>query len=148
MSKTGDDTSLLCITKTPRSRVIDLLKTEDSLRRSHEVQLTYDTLHDEIGFSSEIIEDYVQRKTLQKLGYIPSLQNLSEYRTIRQHYCKDSEVMNSVMYLKYAHLYKPCPIVLGRQAPNAVLCDLLGKKRMLMDFAKKKPLVIMAGSIT
>ena len=60
---------------------------------------------------------------------------------------EDKEIMNSVIYLKYAHLYNPIENV-GRQIKNVKLHCLNGENTSLFDIMNDRPTVIMAGSIT
>lgn len=78
------------------------------------------------------------------------MENLSRYWKIREKYEEDREIMESVIYLRYAHLLHDCTIPLGEKAPYADLVTLDDKKPVkLSDYMNKhEKLVVLAGSMT
>ena len=91
----------------------------------------------------------MQRRILRQHGFAPSLDNLRRYWSIRSYYEDDDEIMQSVIYLRYAHLLKDCPLDLGSLVPNCSLVALDGTTTSLNQYAtNNQQLVILAGSIT
>jgi hypothetical protein len=78
------------------------------------------------------------------------VENLSRYWEIREMYEEDEEIMNSVIYLRYAHLLHDCTIPLGGECPDASLVRLDGKKPVMLSdyFRENENVVILAGSMT
>ena len=131
----------------PRATVLDMLRAEDAMRKSDEMQQLYDkTRHIE----GDQVERYIQRNVLKGFGFIPSVENLRSYWGIRAHYGDDDdELMDSVIYLRYAHLLKECSLTLGDACPDASLFSLDGISRKLTNFIEDNDyLVILAGSMT
>ena len=138
---------MFSLDEVPRDTVLSMLRTEDRLRKSDEMQALYDQMSHVVG---DQVERYIQRNVLKMFGFTPSMDNLSRYWQIRAKYGdNDREVMDSVIYLRYAHLLHECQIPLGAQCPDASLVALDGNFVSLSDYmANHERLVVLAGSMT
>merc|ERR1712137_826176 len=135
------------VDEVPRDLVIQMLKYEDRLRKSPEMQALYDRCNHVAG---DQVERFIQRNVLKRHGFTPSVENLAEFWKIRAKYGDDDrEVMESVIYLRYAHLLHECTIPLGAAAPDATLVTMDQKPCRLPDYMQQHDkLVILAGSMT
>ena len=89
---------------------------------SPEMQALYDRCNHVAG---DQVERFIQRNVLKRHGFTPSVENLAEFWKIRAKYGDDDrEVMESVIYLRYAHLLHECTIPLGAAAPDATLVTM------------------------
>ncbi len=156
-----------------RECVLEMLRLEDRWRKSDTMQELYDrTRH----LLSDQVERYIQRNVLKAFGFAPSVENLSQFWTIRAKYEGDQvrtadlpaqgivvlashmrlchtytqEIMSSVIYLRYAHLLHDCSIPVGSAPPDATLVALDdARPTTLSNYWKtNEKLVVMAGSMT
>lgn len=130
-----------------RDVVLSMTTAENEMRISDEVQNAYDRMH-EVSRSSEGVELFIQKQVLSIFGFQPSNEGLVEYQRILSVYGGDEQIMDSVVYLRYSHLYRPITET-GHLATDVVLHDLDGGAVSLFDLTDNgRPTVIMAGSIT
>lgn len=96
------------------------------------------------------MERFIQRNVLKAHGFAPSVDNLNRYWEIRAKYEEDEEIMDSVIYLRYAHLLHDCTIPVGSEAPDAALVTLDGGHPTTLGryFREHRSVVILAGSMT
>lgn len=136
------------VRQVPRETVLAMLRAEDRMRKSDEAQALYDAGKDLLG---DQVERFIQRTILKLFGFAPSVENLSRFWQIRAHYGdNDRELMESVIYLRYAHLLHECRIPLGAPCPDADMFSLDdGQPRTLASYMQEHPnLVVLAGSMT
>jgi hypothetical protein len=138
----------LDLDEVPRATVLAMLRAEDALRKSNEMQALYDKASHVQG---DQVERFMQRHVLKAFGFAPSFANLRRYWGIRAKYGDDdAELMETVIYLRYAHLLRHCTIPIGAACPDASLLALDGTVRSLQhDYMDKhEMLVVLAGSMT
>jgi len=142
-------TQVFDVAAVSRDTVLAMLRTEDRLRKCDEMQLLYDACRDVVG---DQVERFIQRNVLKKFGFAPSVENLERYWQIRAHYGDDDrEVMESVIYLRYAHLLHDCTIPLGAPCPDADLFTLADEPQPVTlgsYMRQNERLVVLAGSMT
>lgn len=127
---------------------VDLLTYECDLRKSDEMQDYYSFLENSKGGKQEIVENFVQFKTIRDFGYVPDWESLRNYRKISEKFIDSEKVRNSAFYLKY-NIIEPSTVKVGTHAQNVSLLTLDKIPCKLFDFIKSpKPLVILAGSIS
>ena len=132
----------------PRETVIAMLRLEDRLRKCDEMQALYDRCRRVVG---DHVERFIQRQVLKRFGFLPSVANLERYWGIRAKYGDDDRVlMESVIYLRYAHLLHECTIPLGAACPEADLVTVDDERPVkLSDYTlQHEHVVLLAGSIT
>lgn len=133
--------------KVSRDVVLAMTTAENDMRISDEIQETYDRMHGATR-GSEAVELYMQKEVLSRFGFDPSNEGIVEYQRILQVYGADKEIMDSVVYLRYSHLYRPITET-GHLATDVKLYNLDHQQVSLFDLTNNgKPTVIMAGSIT
>jgi hypothetical protein len=126
---------------------MSLLEYECKLRKSDEIQDYYTFLKKSKKNNTEVVEDYVQFKTIRDFNYIANWDSINEYRKISTKFRGNKNVINSAFYLKY-NIFTYGTLSVFDDAPNAELLHLTGTNCNLLDFASEKPLVIFAGSIS
>ncbi len=131
----------------PREQVLAMLREEDRRRKSDTTQQLYDDTKHLLG---DQVEQMLQRSVLKAFGFAPSQENLQRYWQIRTLYEDDSEIMNSVVYLRYSSLLHSCAIPLGGPCPDASLVTVDGERPVLLSSNMKshEKLVVLAGSMT
>ena len=140
--------SKLLIENIDKKLAIELLKYECELRKSNEIQDYYTFLDNSKGGRQEIVENFVQFKTIRDFGFKPNWDSLNNYRQISKKFQNDKEVENSAFYLKY-NIMKLGNLNLGDIAPDVPLLYLDKSPCSLYDFKDEtKPLVILSGSIS
>ncbi len=131
-----------------RAVVLGMLRDEDRRRKSDAMQKLYDDTREE--FKDDRVEQFIQRGVLKAFGFAPTQANLENYWKIRAKYEDDEEMMQSVIYLRYAHLLHECTIPLGAPCPDATLVTVDGERPVrLSDYmGANERLVVLAGSMT
>ena len=128
---------------------VKLLKREVFYRKTDAFQRLYDRLEYYTGSSDEFVETTIQKLVLEEHGYLTSTSNLINYRMIAQKFAGSQRVIDSAFYLKY-NIMKDHPVVkLNEPVCNVALLDLQKQPTDLFGLLdRKKPTVILAGSIT
>eukprot|EP01120_Amphizonella_sp_Union-15-10_P006427 TRINITY_DN2056_c0_g3_i2.p1 TRINITY_DN2056_c0_g3~~TRINITY_DN2056_c0_g3_i2.p1 ORF type:complete len:145 (+),score=21.87 TRINITY_DN2056_c0_g3_i2:120-554(+) len=133
--------------KMSRDLVLQMLKRENQLRLSDEIQEQYDQQRKARIVPSCSIEEGIQRQVLSEFGFDPE-DNLSidVYRYSRARFPDDPEIKESILYIKYDRS-RNTTLRIGDDSPNPLLVTLEGEKLPLFSFAKpKRPLVLLASS--
>jgi hypothetical protein len=134
------------VNQVDRGLVLKMLKREQELRYSEEMQLMYDSLSHSID--QEIVEKTIQKQVREEFGFTDSNESIRNYQSIGYLYRDDEEVRQSVNYLRL-NIIRDCPIKEGELAPDVSLVNLEGQDCRLQDYlSQSKPLVILAGSLT
>jgi len=134
-----------------------MLRREQALRDSDEVQARYDVYHARALASPEAIEVDVQRRVLREHGYSDCDASLGRWWRVAAHWVDapgardDPELRDAVVYLKYRDLTLPLQLAEGDPAPDATLVALDGgggETMSLLDRVPQDgtPLVVIGGS--
>lgn len=135
------------LTSVPKDRVLEMLKEEQKMRYSDEIQNMYNQGFNKKG-DPEYIEKYVQRNLLNNFGYKYDESSIKNYQSIGSYYQEHKDVIDAVHYLRI-NIIRDCPIGDDELCPDAKIMDLNKKQHKLSQlFNQEKPLVILAGSIT
>ena len=137
------------INEVERSRILEMLKTEQQIRYSKQIQDIYTELYIHSIHPDVSVESAVQRIVLRKYGYDNSPESLKEYWKIPSTYWKDEEVKNSIFYMKL-NIFQNSPLKLGDDIIDADLINYkTGNKVNLCSLQKiDRPLILLAGSLT
>ena len=135
------------LSETDKATVFGMLKSEQTLRYSDQIQNLYDQGLNTVN-DPEFIEKMVQKSVLEQYGYNISEQSLRNYQAIGSYYINDDEIKNAIHYLRI-NIIKDCPIPLNSDYVDVNLVKLDGTPIKLSSlYNTDKPLVILAGSIT
>jgi hypothetical protein len=136
-----------------RKYIIELLKEEQQIRYSKEIQEVYTKQYknsiNNPNYTRVNIEREIQKYILRKFGFNDDIKSLSEYWKIPSTYWHDEEVKNSIFYMKYNIFQYPKMSV----EDNMIDCSLVdyhtNQERTLSSLQTLgRPLVILAGSMT
>ena len=129
----------------PRSRVIEMLKFEQKLRYSPEIQKIYSHLYTQRN--NFRIETEIQKYVLTHFGYQET--DLEEYWKIPKLYWEDEEVKNSIFYMKL-NIFSYGNLKVGDKMVDVPLYDYVSTKEINLSNLETpgRPLVILAGSMT
>lgn len=135
------------VLKTDTNIVIKLLKEEQKLRYSDQVQKMYDDGLNQKG-DPEYIEKWIQRKVLKNNGFTPNDLSMSNYQAIGHYFKDNSDVKDAVQYLRI-NIMKACHLNIGDHYIDCNIVTLNGQKhRLSQHYDQNKPFVILAGSLT
>jgi hypothetical protein len=134
-----------------RETLIKILKREDILRFSDEVQQQYTMAGENLKQIESVTAD-LQKKALAEFGFTDP-EALIALHNVRFYYQNDPEINQLTVYMRKdrciaGKLYNGC------NAPNTTLFSLNGKKTTLFDYKNsidplsERSLVICAGSIS
>jgi len=134
-----------------RKTFIDILKREDILRFSDEVQQQYTMAGENLKQIESVTAD-LQKKALAEFGFTDP-EALIALHNVRFYYQNDPEINQLTVYMRKdrciaGKLYNGC------NAPNTTLFSLNGEKTTLFDYKNsidplsERSLVICAGSIS
>lgn len=136
-----------------REKIIEMLKEEQKVRYSKQVQdiytnQYYDSKHNP-NYELVNIEREVQKFILNKFGFSNKETDLKEYWKIPSTYWNDEEVKNSIFYMKL-NIFQYSKIDIDDLMPNVSLVDYETENKIkLSSLANKgRPLVLLAGSMT
>lgn len=135
------------LSETDKVTVFEMLKSEQTLRYSDQIQNLYDQGLNTVN-DPEFIEKMVQKSVLEQYGYNTSEQSLRNYQAIGSYYINDDDIKNAIHYLRI-NIIKDCQIPLNSDYVDVNLVKLDGTPTKLSSLYNiEKPLVILAGSIT
>ncbi len=127
-----------------REKVIEMLKYEETIRYSKEIQEIY-TQQYKMGLNLPI-EKEIQKHVLTHFGFDEAC--LEEYWKIPKLYWLDEEVKNSIFYMKL-NIFTYGDLKVNDDMIDVELMEYAtGNNVRLSDFSNDKPLVILAGSMT
>ena len=137
------------IKKLSEKTAISILEKECYYRKSEAFQILYDKFEYHKGTFNGEVEDIIQLLVLEDFGFLPTKDNLNNYRLISSKYSESEKVINSAFYLKY-NIMKDKPLIKkNSDICNVSLLDLSGEKIDLFSQIKdNKQTVILSGSIT
>ncbi len=136
------------ISKVDREVILRMLRREQELRYSDQMQAMYDNLSQSLNSDQETVEKAIQKQVREEFGFSNSSASIRNYQSIGYHYRDDEEVRQSVSYLRL-NIIRDCPIREGELAPDVTIFDLEGQSHQLSKYlSQSKPLVILAGSLT
>jgi hypothetical protein len=126
-----------------RELILQMLAYEDSLIHSNVGQEMYKT-QSYSPLTSLTVELALQRLVLHKFGFTTSPQDVDRYRSIYRHYPKDTEVLNSVTYLRENKcLYYTSPVI---SVGDNINTDLQGCSVLSLDGCTEHNLYDVLGS--
>lgn len=131
-----------------RSQLLKMLRREDELRLSEEVQDRY-ALYPESWDWKWQVTDEVQRQVCEESGFADSVEEgLDLLRSSQVLFPGDEEIKQAAHYLKY-NIHAACPLQPGCVVPDVGLHTLSGEEVRLHDVAAPRGMtVILAGSHT
>lgn len=131
-----------------RTLAIDMLRRDDELRLSNEVQQRYAKYPEDCAYKTRVTEN-VQRQVAREFGFDKNMEEgLEVMRCSLAIFPGDEEIINSAHYLRN-NIHAACPLKVGQKIPNIELYDLASKPVSLYDLVKPSvPTVILAGSHT
>jgi hypothetical protein len=128
-----------------RNKVIDMLRFEQKVRYSPEIQKVYSAQY-ATGTRNVSIEKEIQKYVLKTFGY--SDDQVEEYWKIPRLYWQDEEVKNSIFYMKL-NIFTYGDVSVGDKLIDVPLYDFQTNSTVYLDtLYRDKPLVILAGSMT
>ncbi len=141
------------ISNVSREKIIEMLKEEQKVRYSKQVQDIYTNQYyaskNNPDYELVNIEREVQKFILNKFGFSNKEPDLKEYWKIPSTYWNDEEVKNSIFYMKL-NIFQYSKIQIDDLMPDVSLVNYAsGNEIKLSSLAKQgKPLVLLAGSMT
>jgi hypothetical protein len=134
----------------PRETILKMVKLEQEWRYSKDIQdLYYQAYLENINIGT-VIEDQIQQGILRNFGFKNNEKSLEEYRKIPKTYWNDDEIKSSLFYMNL-NIFQYPNIQIGDELINTPLLNLDKTETSLEELsvkANRKPLVILAGSIT
>jgi hypothetical protein len=136
-----------------RLKIIDILKEEEKVRYSKQIQEIYTTQYYNSlktpTYKNINIEREIQKHILKYYGYDDSDESLKEYWKIPLYYWNDEEVKNSIFYMKL-NIFQYPKIKIGDDLSDVDLMEYKNDKNIkLSDLSSnEKPLIILSGSMT
>jgi len=133
-----------------RSLLLSMLRREDQLRLSADVQNRYQRQKDDFPWKIRVTED-VQKQVCREFGFRADIkEGLDLLRSAEALFPGDAEVKDSCHWLRH-NICKPCPISVGDVVPNVtVYTSPAGMATQLHEIVGScaQPTVIFAGSYT
>jgi len=115
-----------------RTQLLRMLKREDELRLSPEVQAMYALQPESWTWKWQVTDD-VQRRVCQECGFAEDEnEGLDLLRSSLSLFPDDEEVKQAAHYLKY-NIHTDCPLAVGDTTPNVLLYSLAGETKWLHD---------------
>jgi len=125
--------------------LMTLLKREDEMRHSPEIQMLYDKGWKEEGIPPTTIEINMQKQLLKEFGLDPEV-GLPIFQSYRSIYENDPDIKDLALYIKYDRSGAGS-LRVGDNMPDVQLSTLDGQSVKLSDFVKPdRPLVLVGGS--
>jgi len=135
--------------KFDKGKIMQILRKEDEIRKSEEIQMIYSSLYEEqeidpIDFDRKIIKD-----TLIWFGYQPGEdESLQAYQFSCGEYLDDEEVKECVVWMKFDFM-KVCPFEIGDNFVDCPVITLENESKMISDYmVDEKPFILLGGSYT
>jgi len=131
-----------------KEQLMQILRKENEIRKSEEVQVVYSSLYedqiDPVEFDRKIIKD-----SLRSFGYDPDNdESLQAYQISCGLNLEDDEVKQCVVWMKYDFL-KVCPFEVGDNFVDCPVMTLDKERKMITDFmTDDKPFILLGGSYT
>jgi hypothetical protein len=141
------------ITDVERSKILEMVKEEQTVRYSKGIQEAYTQQYysqkNNENYKGVRIEIEIQKFILRKFGFKDDQESLEEYWKIPSTYWQDEEIKNSIFYMKL-NIFQYPKISVDDDLVDAYLIDYnAGTELMLSSLQNlNKPLVILAGSMT
>lgn len=138
--------------KVDRLLIIKMLKREEEIRYSKEIQDVYyadylDSISNPNYIRKEIERD-VQKMVLNEFGFKSDMSSLRQYWRIRSLYENDKEVMDSIFYLKL-NIFEYEPVKEGDDMVDVSILREDGSSVYLSELQSSgKMCLILAGSMT
>lgn len=132
-----------------RDLLLEMLRRDDALRLSEDVQARYALQPDSWNWKWKVTDD-VQKQVCKEFGFGSSMaEGLDLLRSSMSLYPHDDEVRHAAHYLRYNH-HMPCPSSLVSSVmPNIKLHDMRGDATSLdAILSAGKATVVIAGSHT
>lgn len=131
-----------------RQLVLVMLRKDDELRLSPEVQLRY-SMEPESWEWKWMVTDEVQRKVCQETGFADNVaEGLDLLRSCMALFPEDEEVRDAAHYLRH-NIHVDCPLNVGDVVQDILLHGLDGQARQLHDVAAVgRTTLLLAGSHT
>ncbi len=141
------------ITNVDRNQILEMVKEEQTVRYSKEIQEAYTMQYyaekENPEYKTVRIETEIQKFILRKFGFNDNDASLEEYWKIPSTYWKDEEIKNSIFYMKL-NIFQYPKVSVNDDIINSSLIDFkTGEEINLCSLQKpRRPLVILAGSMT
>jgi hypothetical protein len=141
------------IDKVERSKILEMLKQEQSVRYSKGIQEAYTNQYyaqkNNPEYKMVPIEREIQKYILRQFGFKDDLTSLEEYWKIPSTYWHDEEVKNSIFYMKL-NIFQYPKVSVGDDLTDARLIDYQTSQEISLSSLQKqgRPLIILAGSMT
>jgi len=129
----------------PVETMVKILKRENELRRSDEVQISLDSCSGNVnGVYLEL-----QRRVAREFGYGDCEDDCVKAIRCAPLVYPDEPAMSALPLYRKFNRSRDGPLQVGDPAPDVVLCSLADLSPVkLSDFATDKPLIVVAGSGT
>lgn len=140
----------------PREMVLSLLQYEEQVKYSPEIQEIYTTSfyanqQNHIPLKKQVnIDVEIQKHVLNYYGFSCEEEDLQEYWKLPKMYWNDSEIKNSVFYMRY-NIFEFSEHKPGESIPSHLRIYSshdLTQSMSLMDLFHNKPFILLAGSMT
>lgn len=140
------------INQVPRDKILEMVKEEQKVRYSKGIQEAYTEQYyamKDVNYERVNIEQQIQKFILRKFGFTDTLESLEQYWKIPSTYWNDTEVKNSIFYMKL-NIFQYTKLAIGDNIIDTELIDYKTNKNILLSELglPNKPLVILAGSMT
>jgi len=125
--------------------LMKLLKREDEMRHSPEIQRLYDEGWEKEGIPSTSIEENMQKQLLSEFGIDPEV-GLPIFQSYRSIWEDDPDIRNLALYIKYDRSGLGT-LREGNLMPDVTLSTMEGQIVKLSNYLKpNRPLVLIGGS--
>ncbi len=140
------------INQVPRDKILQMVSEEQKVRYSKGIQEAYTEQYyamKDVNYERVNIEQQIQKFILRKFGFTDTLESLEQYWKIPSTYWNDTEVKNSIFYMKL-NIFQYTNLAIGDNIVDTQLIDYKTNKNILLSELgiPNKPLVILAGSMT
>lgn len=142
-----------CIQTVSRDKILEMVKEEQTVRYSKQIQEVYTQQYHASLKSSDYeivnIEREIQKFILRKFGFKDDNQSLEEYWKIPSTYWNDEEVKNSLFYMKL-NIFQYPKVKVEDDLIDCDLIDYQTNKNLTLSSLQHngRPLIILAGSMT
>ena len=141
-----------CAETVGRELLLKMLRREQQLRDSKDIQAQYDAFHVSGVCSPDSIEMDLQRKVLCEFGFSNADHSLALFWQVpsvwKERLMRDKELRDSVVYLRYRHLFAKDELRVGVDAFDVPVHnpETLESVSLLSLCRGDRPLVVIAGS--
>jgi hypothetical protein len=131
-----------------RETVLKMLRMEEKLKYSFEVQKQYSELY-ENQLQNTDLDIYLQTRVLAEHGFATTQSSLEEYWKIPSTYWHDSEVKNAVFYMRL-NIFQFSTCSIGDTYRNSTIYHLNDSTKIKLSDLQlhNRPLILLCGSIT